>query len=72
MVSYEGKKHHVVVVPDEDATVVNMGGNHSIRGGTLAEKCFNPENRTRERLQTPMIRVAGSMVPWSYHMDDPP
>jgi len=68
IVSHNGKPHHVVVVPDKDAAVVNVGGNHSIRGGTLAEKCYNPENRTRERLQHPMLRVNGKLVPVSWDL----
>ncbi len=68
IVQYQGKKHHVVVVPDKDASVVNVGGNHSIRGGTLAQKCYNPENRTRERLQHPMVRVNGTLTPVSWDL----
>lgn len=68
VVSFQGKQHHVVVVPDKEATVVNPGGNHSIRGGTLAEKCFNPGNRTRERLMHPMIRVNGQLTPVSWDL----
>ena len=68
VVSHQGRPHHVVVVPDQDATVVNPGGNHSIRGGTLAQKCFNPGNRTSERLQQPMIRVGGTLTPVSWDL----
>ncbi len=67
-ISYQGKPHHVVVVPDPDARVVNVGGNHSIRGGTIAQKCYNPDNRTRERLQHPMIRVKGELKPVSWDL----
>src|SRR3990167_482634 len=68
VVTFKGKPHHVVVVPDKDATVVNVGGNHSIRGGTLAEKCYNPGNRTRERLQHPMIRLNGQLTTVSWDL----
>ncbi|WP_127477732.1 arsenate reductase (azurin) large subunit [Sulfurivermis fontis] len=68
IVSHNGKPHHVVVIPDFDTKAVNMGGNHSIRGGTIAQKCFNPENRTRERLQHPMIRVNGKLTPVSWDL----
>ncbi|WML84850.1 molybdopterin-dependent oxidoreductase (plasmid) [Thiothrix subterranea] len=56
----------MLVVPDHDAKYVNVGGNHSIRGGTIAQKCFNPNNKTSERLQHPMIRVNGKLekVDW--------
>lgn len=68
VVSHEGRKHHVVVVPDKDATVVNNGGNHSIRGGTLGQKCYNPDTATRERLTSPMIRVNGTLTPVSWDL----
>ena len=68
IVRHGGKPHHAVVVPDKDARVVNVGGNHSIRGGTLAQKCYNPENRTSERLLYPMIRVRGTLMPVSWDL----
>jgi len=68
VISHKGKPHHVVIVPDRDATVVNPGGNHSIRGGTLAQKCFNPDKKTRDRLQHPMIRVNGKLTPVSWDL----
>ena len=68
VVSHEGRKHHVIVVPDKDATVVNNGGNHSIRGGTLGQKCYNPDTATRERLSSPMIRVNGKLTPVSWDL----
>ncbi|MCF8183412.1 MAG: arsenate reductase (azurin) large subunit [Polynucleobacter sp.] len=68
IVSHNGKPHHVCVVPDKDATVVNVGGNHSIRGGTLGQKCYNPNTKTRERLQQPMIRVNGKLTPVSWDL----
>ncbi|MDD5296146.1 MAG: arsenate reductase (azurin) large subunit [Rhodocyclaceae bacterium] len=68
VVSHQGKPHHVVVVPDKDATVVNVGGNHSIRGGTLGQKCYNPNTPTRERLLHPMIRVNGKLTAVSWDL----
>lgn len=68
IVSHNGKPHHVIVVADRDTTAVNPQGNHSIRGGTIAQKCFNPTNRTRERLQHPMIRVNGKLEPVSWDL----
>jgi len=68
VVRFKGKAYHVVVVPDSQATVVNIGGNHSIRGGTLAQKVYNPENRTSERLLYPMIRVRGTLMPVSWDL----
>lgn len=68
IVQFQGKPHHVLVVPDRDAKVVNVGGNHSIRGGTLAQKCYNPATKTRERLSSPMIRVNGVLTPVSWDL----
>jgi arsenite oxidase large subunit len=61
-----GRKHHVVVIPDPDATVVNRLGNHSIRGGTLAGKVYNPDGPTSDRLTSPLLRVRGTLTPISW------
>jgi hypothetical protein len=45
VVSHKGKPHNVVIVPDKDAKVVNVGGNHSMRGGTLGAEVLQPEHR---------------------------
>jgi len=57
----DGDLHHVVVLPDPDTEVVNKGGDHSPRGGTLARKLYNPETRTAERLKNPKLRVNGEL-----------
>jgi arsenite oxidase large subunit len=57
-----GRPHHCVVVADHETKVVNPGGNHSIRGGTLALKCYTPTGPTRDRLQFPQVRVGGKLV----------
>jgi arsenite oxidase large subunit len=64
----DGRKHHVVVVPDGDAAVVNRGGNHSIRGGCLAQKVYNPEGPTKDRLSRPLLRVNGVLTPVSWNL----
>lgn len=61
IVQIDGQDHNVVVVPDFESQVVNRGGNHSIRGGTLALKLYNPNTPTRERLLYPQLRVNGSL-----------
>ncbi|MEK7214459.1 MAG: arsenite oxidase large subunit, partial [Chloroflexota bacterium] len=61
-----GQPHHVLVVPDSEASVVNLGGNHSIRGGVLAQKLFNPNKPSQERLQHPLMRVRGTLQPGSW------
>ena len=64
--NYDGKPHHVVVIPDGDSKVVNIGGEHSIRGGAIAQKLYNPNKQTAQRLTSPMMRVRGSLkaVSW--------
>ena len=66
IVTIRGEPHHVLVIPDGDATVVNVGGDHSVRGGTLAQKLYNPNTHTRDRLQHPRLRIGDSMmdIPW--------
>ncbi|MBQ37167.1 MAG: arsenite oxidase large subunit, partial [Gemmatimonadaceae bacterium] len=66
IVQHEGRDHHVVIVGDGDTEVVNVGGDHSIRGGTIAKKCYNPKTPTKDRLQTPLLRVNGELVPISW------
>lgn len=65
---YKGQRHHILVLPDHETEVVNVGGNHSIRGGTLALKVYNPDTPTRDRLQHPMIRIGGKLQQVSWDM----
>ena len=67
IVTVDGEPHHVVIVPDFEAEVVNPVGNHSIRGGTLALKCFNPTTPTRDRLLYPQVRVKGELQQIDWH-----
>ena len=66
MTIIDGQRHHVVVKPDSDAEVVNRKGNHSIRGGTLALKVYDPDGPTKDRLKTPLLRVNGDLTPISW------
>ena len=66
MALIDGRPHHVVVQPDPEADVVNRRGNHSIRGGTLALKVYNPNGPTADRLKTPLLRVNGRLTPVSW------
>ncbi|MFQ5893859.1 MAG: molybdopterin-dependent oxidoreductase, partial [Nitrospinota bacterium] len=66
IVSAGGRQHHVVVIPDGDSRVVNVRGDHSIRGGALAKKCYNPNTPTKDRLQRPLLRVQGKLTPVSW------
>ncbi len=62
VVTADGKKQNVVVIPDKDSKVVNKGGTHSIRGGCIAQKCFSPDTPTKDRLKHPMARVNGKLT----------
>ncbi len=66
VVDIDDRAHNVLVLPDPDADVVNVGGNHSVRGGTLALKLFREDGPTRDRLQQPLLRVNGTLqpIPW--------
>jgi arsenite oxidase large subunit len=71
IVSVNGKPHHVAIIGDSDTQVVNVGGDHSIRGGTIAKKCYNPDSATADRLKYPMVRVNGELqrVSWDLALD---
>ncbi len=68
VVMHEGRPHNVVVIPDKDSKVVNIGGDSSIRGGTIAQKCYNPDMPTNDRLMSPMIRINGTLQPVSWDL----
>ena len=71
VVTIDGKLSNVLVMPDPDATVVNVGGTHSVRGGTLALKLYRPDGPTRDRLQHPLLRINGTLqpIPWDMATD---
>ena len=71
IVMHNGRPHHVIVRPDRDAEAVNLTGDHSIRGGAIAQKCYNPATPTRDRLQRPMVRVYDTLMPvsWDFALD---
>ena len=71
IVLHNNEPHHVIIIPDKDAKAVNPDGNSSIRGGAIAQKVYNPQTPTRDRLKSPMIRMFGVLmpVPWDFAMD---
>lgn len=71
VVSVDGKLHNIAIIADKDTKAVNLNGDHSIRGGTIAKKCYNPNTPTRDRLQHPMLRVNGRLtaVSWDDALD---
>ncbi len=68
VISHRGRPHHVVIIPDGEATAVNLMGTHSIRGGSIAQKVYNPNTPTADRLTTPLLRVGGTLLPISWDL----
>ncbi len=66
--NFNGTPHHTIVIPDADIQSVNVGGTHSVRGGALAKKLYNPNDATADRYLRPMLRVRGDLVPISWEM----
>jgi len=68
---HKGRLHNIVVIPDPDASEVNPKGAHSIRGGCIAQKVYNPRKPTQDRLKHPMIRVNDILMPvtWDFALD---
>ncbi len=66
-----GTPHNIVIIPDKDTKAVNFTGDSSIRGGCIAQKIYNPDKPTRDRLMSPMIRINGTLqpVPWDMALD---
>ncbi|MCV0425043.1 MAG: arsenate reductase (azurin) large subunit, partial [Roseibium sp.] len=71
VVLHNGEPHHVIIIPDKDAEFVNPNGNSSIRGGAIAQKVYNPQTPTRDRLKSPMVRMFGVLMPvtWDFAME---
>jgi len=66
VVTHDGQLVNVIVRPDPDADVANVAGEHSMRGGVLARKLYNPGTPTADRLTTPLLRVRGELQPISW------
>ena len=60
----DGKDYNVALVPDR-ACVVNRG-DHSPRGGSNAQGIWSPYGPTHDRLQFPMVKIAGTQQPISW------
>ncbi len=71
VVMHKGIPHNIVITPNKEATTVNTNGDSSMRGGLIAQKCYNPKTPTRDRLTTPMMRIYGILqpVPWDFALD---
>jgi len=64
----DGAPANVLIVPDVDADVVNVGGTHSVRGGALAKKLYREDGPTNDRLLRPLLRVNGVLEPISWDL----
>jgi len=69
--TYDGKLYNLAIVADPDSKAVNPGGAHSIRGGCIAQKVYNPRKPTQDRLKYPMIRINDILMPvtWDFALD---
>ncbi len=67
----DGKLYNIAVIADPDSKAVNPGGGHSIRGGCIAQKIYNPRKPTQDRLKYPMIRINDILMPvtWDFALD---
>jgi arsenite oxidase large subunit len=65
IIEEDGQKYNVIVKPDDESPVNNnwSKGDHSIRGGTMAQSLYGPENQTGDRLKYPRIRIDGDLAP---------
>lgn len=71
VVMHKGRPHRIVIVPDKDTNHVNLKGDSSIRGGCIAQKVYNPDKPTRDRLKDPLVRIHGILQPvtWDFALD---
>ena len=68
VVMVNGKAHNIIVVADAETGAVNLNGDHSIRGGCIAKKPYNPDTPTRDRLQRPMLRIFDHLMPVTWDL----
>jgi len=66
VVEHEGRLHHVVVVPDKDAEVVNLNGDYSL-GGVLARRLYSADDAAKhDRLLHPKLRIGDRLFDIDY------
>ena len=65
VIEENGEEYNVIVKPDDDNPVNNQwsSGDHSVRGGSIAQSLYSPENDTEDRLKYPQIRIGGTLQP---------
>tara|TARA_Y100000031_G_scaffold153185_1_gene197886 strand:- start:626 stop:3292 length:2667 start_codon:yes stop_codon:yes gene_type:complete len=68
IVMHQGRRHHVIILPDKQTKAVNFNGDSSVRGGTIAQKCYNPGTPTKDRLKSPLMRIYDTLMPVSWDL----
>ena len=68
IVMHQGRRHHVIILPDKQTQAVNFNGDSSVRGGTIAQKCYNPGTPTKDRLKSPLMRIYDTLMPVSWDL----
>jgi hypothetical protein len=56
VIERNGVQANVIIIPDADSEVINVGGTHSVRGGALAQKLYRQAGPTSDRYLTPMLK----------------
>jgi arsenite oxidase large subunit len=71
VIERNGVQVNVIIIPDADSEVVNVGGTHSVRGGALAQKLYRQAGPTSDRYRSPMLKVRGQHlpIPWEMAID---
>ncbi len=71
VVMHNGRPHKIVITPDKNTQHVNLQGDSSIRGGCIAQKVYNPDKPTWDRLKNPLVRINGILQPvtWDFALD---
>ena len=66
IIEEEGQEYNVIVKPDDESPVNNnwSKGDHSIRGGGMANSLYGPGNPSNnDRLKYPQVRIDGDLQP---------
>ena len=66
VIEEDGQAVNVIIIPDADSEVVNVGGTHSVRGGALAKKLYTKDGLSSDRYLTPLLKVNGEHVSISW------
>ena len=67
IVEVDGQRRNLAIVPSDDSSI-NLGCDHSSRGGANARTTFAPFRKTRDRLTRPLLKIDGRHreVSWAF------